>query len=176
MPRTRFLALAVAASTMAVAGCGSSSKSPTKSANQASSTAATSMQSGKAPTPTGPLTRAQLIERGDAICYRLNTRRLSTKIVKPQDYEQLVPALAAYELQGANEMDALTPPTSMKADWRRIVLASHTIAEVTGHFPHYSEAGSHTLSRKYDIIMGKAIDESVKTAKGAGFKECSRFL
>jgi hypothetical protein len=172
--RTATLALAAAAA-LAASGCGSSSKSSSQT-TAASTTSASVSTPSTTPKPTARLTRAQLIEQGDAICYRLNARRASTRIEKPHDYENLVPALATYELQGASELGALTPPPSLSTGWQHIVNGSHTIAEVTGHFPRYSEAERGQLTHKYDIMIGKAISEVTNTAKRIGFKECSRYL
>jgi hypothetical protein len=175
MRRTGFAALTLATSVLVATGCGGSAKT----ASQSASSTPTSAASATSPpaTPVGaPLTRAQLIAKGDAICYRLNARRQSTRIEHAKDYEHLIPSLAAYESQGANEMSQLVPPASMAHAWRSIVIGSHTIAEVTGRFHRYSEASNLKLSHQYDVLLGHAIDQVVHNAKHAGFKECSRFL
>lgn len=174
MSLTRFAAPTLAALTLAVGGCGGSAKSSNQqtSAQTAGKQTNVANQSG---VPSGPLTRAQLIARGDAICYRLNVRRASTRIGKPQDYERLIPQLAAYELAAANEMGEITPPASMAHDWQQMVAGSHTIAEVTGHFHRYVDATNDKKALPFDIILGKGIDQLTKAAKRAGFKECGRF-
>jgi hypothetical protein len=172
------LALGASALTLVPSGCGGSTKSATRTAPSGS---AQPPAGGKADvtsessTSSGSLTRAQLIARGNAICYRLNARRSSTRISRPQDYERLVPVLAAYELAAATEMSKLTPPASMARDWRQMIAGSRTIAEVTGHFQRYSEAGNEKKSRPLDAILGKAIEELTSAAKHAGFKDCAQF-
>jgi hypothetical protein len=141
-----------------------------------STAAAQVSTSSKSPVPSGPLTRAELLARGDAVCYRLNTRRQSTLIARPSDYERQAPALAAYELTGATELGELTPPASMAQSWQHIVAGARTVATVTGRFPHFAQASSDAIGHRYDAILGKAIDEMVNAAKRSGFKECSRFL
>jgi acyl-CoA hydrolase len=161
-----------AAILLVASGCGGSGGSSNKTTLSSSTRSAL-----VSPSPhNGPVTRGELIVQGDAICYRLNVRRQSTNIGQRADYERLVPALAAYELRAANEMGSLTPPVSMAHDWRQIVEGSRVIAEVTGHFPRYSEASNDKLVRSYDIVLTKAIRQVVHAAKHAGFKECSRFL
>jgi hypothetical protein len=173
-PRLAACALAVGA--LAIGACGStgsSSKSPSRTSTPKVDTTNIAV---KRPQSSAPLTRAQLVAQGDAICYRLNARRMTTKVARAQDYEQLVPALAAYELQGANELGALAPPRSMAHLWRQIVSGSHKVAEATGHFPHYSEAANDNIARVDDEMLTKAIDELTGAARRGGFKECSRFL
>jgi hypothetical protein len=125
--------------------------------------------------PGKPLSRSELLAKGDAICYRLNARRSSLKLERPQDYERIVPPLAAYELAAANEMGQITPPASMANDWQEMVAGSHTIAEATGRFHTYKEANTGKLAITVDHLLGKGIDELTQAAKRAGFKDCARF-
>lgn len=176
MSTTRLFALALAAGLLAASGCGSSTKSSaTTSSTSPASTTSQAAHTTASAVSSGPLTRAQLIEKGNEICYRLNARRQSTSLGRPKDYEHVVPALAAYELAGATEMANLDPPTSLASYWGEMVAAAHTIAEVTGRFSHFSEASNEKLARPYDIMLGKAINQIKHAAKQAGFKECAQF-
>lgn len=178
MSLLRFTALALAICALVGSGCGSSSKksTPTAASSTVANAAVTNAPDVSVPAHSGPLTRAELIATGDAICYRLNVRRKSTRIEHPSDHERLVPALAAYEMAGAVEMSKLVPPASMSGIWQHIVNGSHTIAVITARFPRYSEATNDKLTLPSDIALGKAIDEVTHAAKKAGFKECSRWL
>lgn len=160
-------ALAVCA--IGAAGCGNST-SPT---NQKTSTHATATNANRP--ASGPLTRAQLIAKGDEICYRLNTRRQSTTIGHQQDYERVVPELSAYELSGATEMSQLRPPDAMAHAWQTMITDSRIIAEITGRYRRYGEV-SHKEQHPFDVMLGNAINELVTVAKREGFKECSHFL
>jgi hypothetical protein len=122
-----------------------------------------------------PLSRSELIAQGDAICYRLNAKRATLTISRPQDYERIVPPLAAYELAAAAEMGRLMPPTSMAHDWSEMVSGARTIAQATGRFRTYAEANKGKLAHTIDLVLGRGIDELVHAAKRAGFKECSHF-
>jgi hypothetical protein len=173
--------LAVLAATSALAlvvfGCGGSSKSSTSKTASSSTQASTGSEAsgGGSPAPTGTLTPAQLIAKGNAICYRLNARRSSIVVATPHDYERLVPPLAAYELASAAEMSKLTPPPSMAADWRRIVAGSRLIALATGRFRKSADAGNAAKSRPLDAMLTKGIDELTSAAKHAGLSECAHF-
>jgi hypothetical protein len=116
-----------------------------------------------------------LISRGDAICYRLNAKRRTISIGGPEDYERLVVPLAAYELAAATEMGSLTPPPSLAPAWQQIVSGTRTLARLTGHFHTYAEASNLKLSRPFDAELGKAMDQVTRSAKQAGFKDCTRF-
>jgi hypothetical protein len=178
--RLRLVALALASCALVASGCGSSAKSARRATSSTASSSNASSKvssvSGKSSKPSGPLTHAQLIAKGDAICYRVNARRQSLSYGTPKEYEQVVPPLAAYELRAANEMGELAAPHTLSDAWRKIVLGSRTIAEVTGRFPHFSEASNATLSHRYRVLLSKTIADVTSTAKHAGFKECSRFL
>jgi hypothetical protein len=173
MTHTRLAAAILTASALTAAGCGESTK-PTSQTTQAAVTAQTTANTTAAK-PSGPLNRTELIAKGDAICYRLNARRSATTIGRPQDYERVVPALAAYELAAVNEMSQLTPPQSMKRYWQQMLTGSRAIAEATGRFHTYTEASTGKLAHIVDVALGKGIDELTKAAKRAGFKECSHF-
>ncbi len=175
MRRTPLAVLALAASVLAASGCGGS----TKASSQAASTTVAGSPAGATATqtaPSGPLTRAQLIEKGEAICYRLNVKRSSTRISQPGDYERFVPVLAATELAAATEMGNLTPPPALAGEWREMIAGAHAIGEVTGHFPHYSEASNNKLAHRYDVILSHAVEQLTGAARRAGFKECARFV
>lgn len=170
----RIVVLLLAATAAAISGCGGGSKATSASTSASRSTAPASSHTTVASNK--PLSRAEFIERGDAICYRLNARRKSTSFSNPAGYKRVMPPLAAYEMEGVNEMDQLVPPSSLASTWRQIVIDSRTVAEVTRLVPTFKKGTSDALGKKYDIILGKAIYRMVHAAQRVGFKECSRFL
>jgi hypothetical protein len=169
MLHVHVVALTLVAAALAASGCGGSSKGTATATSASAASQTSSAASSK------PLTRSELIARGDAICYRLNAKRASLTINRPQDYERLVPPLATYELAAAAEMGRLTPPTSMARDWQQMVSGARTVAQATGRFHTYAEASTGKIARTIDLVLGKGIDELVHAAKHAGFKDCSRF-
>jgi hypothetical protein len=173
-------AVVLAGLAIAASGCGGSAKSSSQGTTSApASTSAQTSTSAQATTASGStkpapqLTRAQLIEKGDAICYRLNARRSSITISNAGQYEHEIPALAAYERAAAAEMSALTPPPAMASAWRQIVAGARAIAEVTGRSSTFAEAGkeAHAL----DAAFGKATEQMTSAAKREGFKDCARY-
>jgi hypothetical protein len=177
MLSTRLACLMLAGLALAAGGCGSSKSTSqtTSTASAQSTTGKGSSTSGQSSTPSSPLTRAQLIAKGDAICYRLNVKRSTTTISSGQSYERLVPKIQATELAAATEMSELVPPPSMAAAWSRMVLATHTIAEATGHFRSYAEASNDKLGHQVDAVLTKGIKELTSTAKQEGFTDCAQF-
>ncbi len=177
MPRTLLAIGTMIVIVLAAAGCGSSTKdsSATSTTTAATSTSAT-QQSAATSQPSGPqLTHAQLVAKGDAICYRLNARRASTTISTPGDYKRLVPALAAYELAGVAEMRKLNPPASMANSWKEIADSMETIAKLTGSVDTYQAASNDTEQHKLDAPFTAALNTLVNTAKREGFKDCAQF-
>ncbi len=163
--------LALVASVFTASGCGSSAEP----SNQSSVTSHGSTQKSSKSDGSTPLSVAQLISKGDAICYRLNAKRRIISIGGPEDYERLIVPLAAYERTAATEMENLTPPPSLAHAWQQIVLGTQTLARLTGHFHTYAEASNLKLSRPFDAELGRAMDQVTRSAKQAGFKDCSRF-
>lgn len=172
MKPMRFVSLvAIAGALLVIGGCGGSAKPQSGTAAPASAQSPIS-ETAK---PTALLTRAQLIAKGDAICYRLNVRRSATRIERPQDYETLFPALAAYELTGATEMSNLTPPTSMARDWQQMIAGARNVARATAMVHTDSEARSKAFSERVEPVLFAGIKQLTAAARRAGFKECSHF-
>ncbi len=175
MPSTRLTTLAVALVALALTtlGCGksASSSTPSTATQPAASTDPTTPKSSTI--DTRPLTRAQLISKGNTICYRLNARRVTTVVRNRRDYERLVPSVVAYELAGATEMSKLTPPASMAQAWQQIIDSTRAIAQATGH--PYTEATSPKTAKPIDAALTQAINELTAAAKHAGIAECAKF-
>jgi hypothetical protein len=177
MPHARPAVLTLAALALAVGGCGGSAKSSPSQFGSIASNKSTGGKAanGQATSSGGPLTRSQLIAQGDTICYRLNAKRSSTRISRPQDYAREIPALAAYELTGAEEMAKLAPPATMARDWRQMFASAQQIAVITNRFGMTAATKNEKLIRKEDIEIGNAQTRLVSAAKHAGFKDCAKF-
>lgn len=171
MLRIRSIALALTAMAVATTGCGSSGKSSTSSPGSSSSV---EHAAGATTSAGGPLSRSQLIAAGDSICYRLNAKRLSTRIGSPKDYAREIPPLAAYELDGAEEMAKLTPPPALARDWSQMVASARKIAVITSRYRTLAQT-LNPKARADDIALGYAEGRLMSVAKQAGFKDCAKF-
>src|ERR1700722_8969694 len=91
---TRLASVALATSTLAIMGCGSSEK---------------------------PLTRAELTAKANAICKTV-TAKLATKTIKSQqDIARIAPELAGFEQTALGELSKLVPPAGLANDWKQFV-------------------------------------------------------
>jgi len=160
-----------------IVACGSSGKESGNKSQVApprspSNSAISGQMSTKSPS-NGVLTRSELVTKANQMCYRLNARRATTTISRQQDFETLVPSLAAYESTVAEEMGQLKPPPSMAHDWQLIVGNAHAIAEITGSLHTYAQAA--TKSKAQVTVLQRSIQQMTSAAKRAGLKECSHF-
>jgi predicted outer membrane protein len=116
MLQAQFVVLALVIIVTA-AGCGSAKgKTPaTTSSYTATATTASETQSGK------PLTRAEWIAAGEAICKRTNAQLGSLHIKSLKDYARVLPQAASYDQAESSELGRLVPPASMASDWKKRV-------------------------------------------------------
>jgi hypothetical protein len=149
MGRRRLATVVLAATAIAVCGCGSSgSKS---------------------------LTRAELIAKADAICKGISTQ-LNAQGRKATPAQQVFSQVAAYEQTALAELKKLNPPSDMAGDWKQIVAGAQTLTEDTTKYAEYSK--SKDLSKAQSLaVSGAAVRQQVSvTARRAGFNDCAQAL
>lgn len=176
MLHTQLAALSLAGMTLAVSGCGGSSKTTSTETASAKVAPAPTESAKPEPTPTEsakPLTRTDLITRGDAICGRVNLKRTTTPVVNGRDFARIVPEIAAYEQAAVAEMAKLIPPASMTNDWKRIVAGTQVIADDTTKVGEYAVANKLQAARPLYLSGTKIQKRILIIAKRDGFKECS---
>src|ERR1700722_5724199 len=101
---TRLASVALATSTLAIMGCGSSEK---------------------------PLTRAELTAKANAICKTV-TAKLATKTIKSQqDIARIAPDLAGFEETALGELSKLVPPAGLANDWKQFVAGAGRLSAKT---------------------------------------------
>lgn len=155
MSRPLLAALALAATVLAASGCGESTGT------------------------TKPLTRAELIVRGDAICRRINARLAATTVGKGGGFGQLMPPLAAYEHAAVLEMRKLTPPASMADGWGQVIGGAQMLADATAKIGEYAKANNNTLpttppTRAAFTAAGAGTRQMIAAAHREGFDDCAR--
>ncbi len=167
MSRTRLIALALVATALTVAGCGGSTK--TVGATQASSVGSTQSSS-----PSGALTRSELIAKADPICRRVNAE-ISAKVYRTAaSIGQLAPELASFEQAATTELRSLTPPASLAQDWHQIVADNQTRAEDTAKLGEYIRAKKQAAANSLLISTGPIQRQMLAIAARDGFNDCSR--
>jgi hypothetical protein len=175
MPHTtRIASLALAVAALAASGCGGSKSSgKTASASQARSSSGQAQSSNHGGSPTGPLTRAELIARADAICASVNARRASLKRLS-HGYVAKLPWLASYEHAAFAQLGRLIPPVSMAGDWRQIVVVAQTVTADTAKIGEYAKSNSVNAARPLFGQVGEAQERMLTTARHAGFRDCAQ--
>lgn len=175
MSRIRLSVLALGAVVLAASGCGGSSK--TRSAATPATTAPAATPPPAAPmlklASGTPLTRAEWIAKGDAICNRSNIKISSVTVRAMPEYATALPQIVTYERAEAHELSKLVPPASMAHDWAQIVnglqLDSNYISTLAGYARENKYSNTNPLVEKANSLH-KQIAE---LAKRDGFTRCS---
>jgi ABC-type Fe3+-hydroxamate transport system substrate-binding protein len=190
MSHTQLAALALAAASLALCGCGGSSKTTVSTAaSSAAATTATTTTIASTSLPAAttvkvavgaPLTRAQLLAKGDAICARINvqvdkvtTQASSSPNVSRQEFYEGIPKVARDYATEANELSKLVPPASLAHNWETILSDLHRYVQYEDLAAHEAEvkdakaivaliAPAEAIHAKLDAI-----------AKRDGFRYCS---
>jgi hypothetical protein len=176
MVHARLTAALLAAATLAVAGCGGSSKTQsTNTATTAAATATTPTNGTTIAVATGrPLTQATWIAKGDAICTSTNHKMAAISIVSLRELARLEPQIAVYSTNEGEELGKLVPPSSAAHDWAHIVNNLRIYSEYTqkvgqeAQANHFSAAGANLKAARKVHLELQAI------ARRYGFKYCSK--
>jgi hypothetical protein len=140
-------ALALAATALAVCGCGGSSK---------------------------PLTRAELTVKANAICETVNAKLASKTIKSQADIVRVAPELASFEQAALTQLSKLVPPTVLESDWKQFVAGAQTLAENTAKLAEYMKAND--LKSAHGLIASsEAVQKQmIATAKRDGLTACEQ--
>jgi ABC-type transport system substrate-binding protein len=177
MLHRQMAASALAATMLAVAGCGGSSKT---AATTAAATSTGSATTGSATTPstaTGPAkttAEAEFIARGDAICAHLKAQINASPVSKATDFARVLPQVAAYEQAEQAELSKLTPTAALVNDWKHILSDTRKMAEGTVKLAEYVK--SHNNSTVPSSLLRPvriAHENLAHIAKHDGFTQCS---
>jgi hypothetical protein len=174
MLHTQLAALALAVLAASASGCGSSKAGSTTTPAQ--TTPATTV----ATTPTipttangAPLTRAQWIAAGDAICANTNDKFATLGAHNGTQFVRALPQAAIYYTSESEDLSKLVAPKSMAHDWEQIVEDIHLTGE-------YANAVAQDVKEKQEQsasqLLKKAEElrkDSLQIAKRDGFKWCA---
>jgi hypothetical protein len=140
--------MALVATTLAVSGCGSSSK---------------------------PLTRAELTAKADAICKTVTAKLASQKgINSQQDIARVAPELASFEQTALTGLSKLIPPAELANDWKQFVAGAQTLAENTAKLGEYAKSNNLKGARGLITSSEKVQQQMVATAKRDGLTACEQ--
>jgi hypothetical protein len=143
----RLAAAMLAATTVAVAGCGGSEK---------------------------PLTQAELVSKANAICKSV-TAKFATKSAKSvQDIARVAPELAAFEQKSLSELSKLVPPTNLESDWKQFVAGAELLAENTSKLGEYAKANNLKSAGRLIVSTETTQHQMQAIAKRNGLTECEQ--
>lgn len=139
MLHAQLAALMLAATTLAVSGCGKSSSTSTQSATSSTAgttpatTPATPSSTTVAVAPAGgqPLTKARLIAKANSICRRANTQRDALTARTEPELARILSEGLAYDRGEASALGKLVPPAAMASDWQQLLTNLQAIVEDT---------------------------------------------
>lgn len=120
----RLAAIALAATTMAITGCGGSAK---------------------------PLTHAELVSKANAICKTVTAKFATKSANSVKDIARIAPELASFEQQALSELSKLVPPANLESDWKQFIAGAELLAENTAKLGEY--ANTNNLKAAHGVIV-----------------------
>lgn len=172
MLHTQLAALALAATALAASGCGSSKTSSSASSSAAATPPATTA-TATTPAAGQPLTRAVLIEKGDAICARANTKTSIMTVTSIKDFTRVYPQVAIYNRTEATELGKLVPPSSLAHDWAQMINDLNLHSRYANEVARDIEQKSAKAGRNFELA-NNALSQLIETGKRDGFAHCSK--
>ena len=174
MLHTQLAALALAVVAVTASGCGSSKSTTTTTAAQtAASTTATSSTTPTTIATGTPLSRAQWITQGDAICESTEDKVNALAARTSAEVIDALPQAAIYYASEAESLGKITPPKSMTHDWEQIVNDIHLFGEYTNIVSQNIKQHHVAFSNELRAKIAKLQANMIGTAKRDGFKWCS---
>jgi hypothetical protein len=150
MSHARLAALALAATTLAAAGCGGSSSS-------------------------NALTHSQLVAKAEPICAQANSKLNSAMAVTDQiDVPSAAAEAATYEQQVSAELAKLIPPASMSNDWKVIVTSYKTVGNDLAKLGEAAKAKDKP-NPALIIEFTNSQQRRASAATHEGLSECARY-
>lgn len=184
---THLAALALAATTLVASGCGSSSKNGSTSSSTAASaatttTTATTAPSLTAPTTTAavviatgkPLTSAEWISKGDAICARLVAQVAASTARTQQELAHALAQKSVYEKAELAKLAKLVPPSSKQSDWQTYLNGLSELADNSAKLAETAQTGKLNLHSSL-VASSQEVEKGIHAiATSDGFKHCSQ--
>jgi hypothetical protein len=180
VPLTRSALLMV---TIAVAGCGGSSTSASKTtgttvARQTTTTSlaataksetfpAVKLISGK------PLTHAQWIAKADSICAHLYAQVEANTVRTNSDFARVLPQIAAYEQAALLKLAKIVPPASSTADWQAFLDDIEAGVQGSTKLGAIAQSGRSIYGLPLLHTVNAEIERRRALARRTGFRYCS---
>ncbi|HTA97592.1 MAG TPA: hypothetical protein VK730_08110 [Solirubrobacteraceae bacterium] len=143
----RLAAAALAATTVAVAGCGGSAK---------------------------PLTHAELVSKANTICKTVTAKFATKRANSVHDIARVAPELASFEQQALSELSKLVPPADLESDWKQFVAGAELLAENTSRLGEYAKANNLKAASGLIASTARTQHQMQAIAKRDGLTECNQ--
>jgi hypothetical protein len=143
----RLAAVMLAATAVAVTGCGGSEK---------------------------PLTHAELVSKANAICKTVVGKFATKSAHSVQDIARIAPELAGVEQKALSELGKLVPPAYLESDWKQFIDGAEALAENTSKLGEYAKA-NNLKAAGHLIVSTEATQHQMQAiAKHNGLTECEQ--
>lgn len=143
----KLAAAMLAATTVAIAGCGGSEK---------------------------PLTHAELVSKANTICKTVTTKFATKSAKSVQDIARIAPELAALEQKALSELSKLVPPANLESDWKQFVAGAELLAENTSKLGEYAKADNLKAAGRLIGSTETTQHQMQAIAKRNGLTECEQ--
>ncbi len=147
MRPSRLGAIAIAATTVAIAGCGGSEK---------------------------PLTHAELVSKANAICKTVTAKLATKRANSVQDIARVAQELASFEQQALSELSKLVPPANLESDWKHFIADAELLAENTSKLGEYAKTNDLKAARGLITSSDTTQHQMQAIAKRNGLTECEQ--
>jgi hypothetical protein len=137
----------LAATTVAIAGCGGSEK---------------------------PLTHAELVSKANTICKTVTAKFATRSASSVQDIARVAPELADFEQKALSELSKLVPPVDLESDWKQFIAGAEMLAENTSKLGEYAKANNLKAAGQL-VRSGETTQHQMQAiAKRNGLTECEQ--
>jgi hypothetical protein len=137
----------LAATTVAIAGCGGSEK---------------------------PLTHAELVSKANAICKTVTAKFATRSANSVQDIARVAPELADFEQKALSELSKLVPPADLESDWKQFIASAEMLAENTSKLGEYAKANNLKAAGQLIRSSETTQHQMQAIAKRNGLTECEQ--
>jgi hypothetical protein len=121
----------------------------------------------------GGLSKDELVAKADAICKRVNQRMAKEPDPKSAaDLERLAKRTVAISNPAIHDMEALEPPSELKADFTKFIASLKQQLELTKKIGAAAAEGDTAGIQKVGADAQKAENEYRRLTGKIGFKEC----
>jgi hypothetical protein len=172
-------AFALIAGLLVVSGCGSSttksSTASTASAQSSTTTPATSPSTASTETRPQPSPEnAAFITKADTICKTANAKRDALRTSSASSNSKFLET-AASEQEEYAKLAKLSNPSTIAADWKRIIADVQVLAKSTATIASYAQANRLKGVQHIFSTVGETEHDLVAIAKRDGFNNCTKF-